>query len=251
MGEQQLRLQTRRFNAFLRQELGAALDDFQNRHAANLWAMGGVKKQQILIALELSRSASYCRVMKRVSLCMVIISLCAAPISRAQDAATEERLNKLSGLIEDLIAGQKAQQRQMSELAKEIDRVREQASKPTGNYASADDLRSLSDAVKEIDRKRMDDYEKIRGQLVKLGTTLAAPPPPSRKVDAQTDKPAPVAEKGIEYVVQPGDTLSDVVQACKDKKIKVTIDQIVKANPGLKPEKIRVGQKLFIPVAQP
>jgi len=172
----------------------------------------------------------------------------------AQDAATEERLNRLSGQIEDLIAGQKAQQKALSELAKELESVREQASKPTGSYASQEEVKHLAEALKEVDRKRLEDYDHIQTAMTKLGKTLqpAATSKPNKQTDAPVadkqvgDKAAP-AEKGIEYVIQPGDTLSAVVQACKEKKIKVTVDQILKANPGLKADKLRAGQKIFIP----
>jgi LysM repeat protein len=200
--------------------------------------------------------------MKRISFFLLLFTLGAAPGLRGQDAATEERLNKLSGQIEDLIAGQKAQQKHLADLAKELENVREQAAKPTGNYANQEDLKHLAEALKEVDRKRLDDYDKIQVALSKLGKTLQ-PPAPSRKAasaqpvdppaaDKQQPDKVPSVEKGIEYVIQPGDTLSAVVQACKEKKVKVTVDQILKANPGLKPEKLRAGQKIFIPaVPQP
>ncbi len=194
--------------------------------------------------------------MKRISFFLLLFALGAAPVLRGQDAATEERLNKLSGQIEDLIAGQKAQQKHIADLAKELENVREQAAKPTGNYASQEDLKHLAEALKEVDRKRLDDYDKIQVALSKLGKTLQAPASSRKPVsnlpveppagDKQQEK-APSVEKGIEYVIQPGDTLSAVVQACKEKKVKVTVDQILKANPGLKPEKLRAGQKIFIP----
>jgi LysM repeat protein len=189
--------------------------------------------------------------MKRISLLLLTCALCAAPMANGQDPATEERLNKLHGLIEDLIAGQKAQQKQLADLAREISAVREQAAaaKPTTPYASQEDLRHLGEAVKEIDRKRLDDNDKIRNQLEKLAKSFNTPLPaakPSTNDKPIADKPV-TPEKGIEYTVQEGDTLSAIAQACKEKKIKVTVDQIVKANPGLKPEKMRPGQKLFIP----
>ena len=195
--------------------------------------------------------------MKRISIGFLLFTLASGSVLQAQDAATEERLNKLSGQIEDLIAGQKAQQKHLADLAKELESVREQASKPTGNYASQDDLKHLAEALKEVDRKRMNDYDKIQTAMDKLGKTLQTPapvkksssatPPEGSGGDKQADKTAPPVEKGIEYIIQPGDTLSAVVQACKEKKVKVTVDQILKANPGLKPEKLRAGQKIFIP----
>jgi LysM repeat protein len=206
--------------------------------------------------LELTRAAFYCRIMKRISLGFLLFALASVPLLHAQDAATEERLNKLTGQIEDLIAGQKAQQKHIADLAKELESVREQASKPTGNYAGQDDLKHLAEAVKEVDRKRLDDYDKMQTAMAKLSKTLQTPTPAKKAPsttsaegsggEKQAEKIASV-EKGIEYTIQPGDTLSAVVQACKERKVKVTVDQILKANPGLKPEKLRAGQKIFIP----
>ena len=48
-------------------------------------------------------------------------------------------------------------------------------------------------------------------------------------------------------MVKPGETLSAILQACRDQNIKVTQKQIIDANPGLKPDLLRPGQKIFIP----
>ena len=41
-----------------------------------------------------------------------------------------------------------------------------------------------------------------------------------------------------------------IIAAYKEKGIKITVDQILKANPGLKADKLRVGQKIWIPSPQ-
>ena len=86
---------------------------------------------------------------------------------------------------------------------------------------------------------------------------LAAPLPPKQKPGATALNDTPAAdgkpakpEKGFEHVVQSGDTLLGIVQAYREKNIKVTKDQILKANPGLVAEKMRVGQKIWIPAPQ-
>ena len=178
------------------------------------------------------------------------------PIARAEDAATEEKLNQLSGKIEDLIASHEAQRKRVAELGREIESLREQQSKPTGNFASQEDLKRLADAVKEVDRKRMDDNEKIHNDLLKLSKSLAVPLPAPHKKPASAASDTAVPDKPgnkedvAEYVVQSGDTLSVIVQAYREKNVKVTVDQIRKANPGLVPEKMHIGQKIFIPLPQ-
>jgi LysM repeat protein len=52
-------------------------------------------------------------------------------------------------------------------------------------------------------------------------------------------------------VVKPGETLDAIALGCKEKNLKVTVAQILKANPGLKAERLKVGQKIFIPAPQP
>src|SRR5882762_5312026 len=169
-------------------------------------------------ALELFAADSYCRTMKRISLLLAALFLCGIPKLHADDAATEERLNQLTGKIEDLIASQEAQRKQLAELRREIDSLREQASKPTGNFAAQEDLKRVADAVKEVDRKRLDDYEKIRTTIKDLGKTLVASSPstPPRKMKNESDAPeAPSkaskqasSDKGFEHIVKSGDTLS-------------------------------------------
>src|ERR1051325_4911010 len=98
--------------------------------------------------------------MKRIYFLLVTTALMTTPLARAQDAASEERINQLSGKIEDLIAGMDAQKKVISELRKEIERLREQQDKPNTSYATHDDIKRLADSVKEVDRKRIDDNEK-------------------------------------------------------------------------------------------
>ncbi len=200
--------------------------------------------------------------MKRFSLLLASISILSfPPMLKGQDAATQEKLNQLSGKIEDLIAGQDAQKKIISELRKEIENLRSEQSKPNTSYATPDDLKRLAHAIEEVDRKRADDYEKTKTALAKLGQALTSTPPPKK---SQTGTPAdkstveksgtetkpPGDEKGFEYVIKSGDTLSKIVEAYKEQNVKITAEQIRKANPGLVPEKMKVGQKIFIPAPQ-
>jgi LysM repeat protein len=211
--------------------------------------------------------------MKTISILIMTASLLAGPVVRAQDAATEERFNKLAGQIEDLLAARNEQNKRIAEMAKEIESYREQAMKPQGNYASQEDLRRLAEQLKEVDKNREHDKELILKEIAKLGKTITAPPvnpvsnskknPPSVSANSgssgnenssakpdKTDKTEKGSDKVFEYVIKSGDTLSVIAQAYREQNIKVTVDQIIKANPGLKPEKLRQGQKIFIPAPQ-
>jgi nucleoid-associated protein YgaU len=195
--------------------------------------------------------------MKRIYFLLTSAMLLSTSVARPEDAATEERINQLNGKIEDLIAGQEAQRKLISELRKEIESLREQQSKPTGNYAGQEDLKRLAESVKEVDRKRMEDNEKtrsdLRAELLKIGDAVKALGSGKKnqtRSQSTEIEPPKRDEKGFEYTIKSGDTLSTIVKAYKEQNIKITTDQILKANPGLQPEKMKVGQKIFIPAPQ-
>lgn len=191
--------------------------------------------------------------MKRFAVWLVYFAL-ATGTGMAQDAATEQRLNELSGRIEQLIATQEAQRKAIDELSREVRTLRERQNAPKPDYASNEDVKRIADALHEVDRKRMDDYEKIRAELLKLGKTLtatAAAPPPRRTTETDRPEKPEKPEAGFTYTVQKGDNLSLIVQGIREQGVKVTRDQILKANPTLKPDKLLAGQKIFIPAPKP
>jgi septal ring factor EnvC (AmiA/AmiB activator) len=209
--------------------------------------------------LEVVPAGFYVPAMKRicaVQLAAAAIFFAAGPLpARAQDSALEQRINELGGRIETLLEAQEAQGKRLAELTREINAIREQVNKPPPPQgASQEDLKRLADSVREVDRKRLDDYEKIRTELQKLGRMLKESTPavpknstPPRESRAAEEKPS-TPETGYEHEVQKSETLSTILQAYREKGVKVSLDQVLKANPGLKPERIRVGQKIFIPV---
>jgi LysM repeat protein/outer membrane murein-binding lipoprotein Lpp len=199
--------------------------------------------------------------MRRFFFVWVTLALCTTPVVRGQDAATQERLDKLSGKIDDLTAGQDALMKQVNDLRRELQSVRELASKPPGNWASPEDLKRVAKAIEEVDRKRIADSELVQKQLEKIRQALDKPLPPMKRTTPLPTRDNPPPEKpekadkpqqGVEHVVKPGETLSSIVAACREQKIKVTQKQILDANPGLKADLIIPGKKIFIPaVPQP
>jgi LysM repeat protein len=196
--------------------------------------------------------------MKRFLILPVLFTVAAM---QAQDAAVEERLNKLSGYIEELQAAKVGMDKRITALVKDVESVRD-ANKTGGTVASQEDIQRLAEAIKEVDRKRLEDYEKIHKELEKLAKALSAPPPPRTTVSSKPKETPPtetvkpdgkpgVPEKGFEHTIAAGDTLSTIAQAYREQlKIKVTVDQILKANPGLKPNSLIVGKKIWIPASE-
>lgn len=199
--------------------------------------------------------------MKKILLWFAVLALVAAfvPPVFAQDAATQEQLDKLSGQIQDLLDAQAAQGKQIAALEQKVADMQEKLNTPAGNdYASADDLKKLAEQVQEIDRKRQDDNEKILKALEKIGRAggggYHAPDVSSGPATAPADNtPTPATsgpQSGYEYTIQPGNTLSAIVKAYRAQGVKVSVEQILKANPGLSANSLIVGKKIFIPAPQ-
>jgi nucleoid-associated protein YgaU len=192
--------------------------------------------------------------MKKTTILLVTGLLSMTQAVWAQDAAVEERLNKINGHVEDLLTAQKLQQERIAELAKELGNMREEAGKKNGGFASQEEVRKLAEKLQEIDQKRVADNEKILKEIEKLGRAGATARTERKAPKSQPESSASAgttggAEKGFEYVIQSGDTLSTIALAYREKGNKITSDQILKANPGLKANSLRVGQKIFIPAA--
>ena len=182
-----------------------------------------------------------------------------ASLARAQETATQQQLDKLSGQIQEMLEAQAQQGRRIDALEKEINELRDKVNTPVVNdSASREDLKRLAGQMQEIDQKRQNDRDLILTEIEKLGKAAAiAPVPTTHKPkanpettasggDNSTTPPSP-PENGHYYTIKDGDRLSDIVKAYRAQGVKVTTSQILKANPGLDPNKIISGRKIFIP----
>ncbi len=197
--------------------------------------------------------------MKKISLWVLILFL-TAPLVRAQDTATQQQIDKLTGSIQDIQETLLRQNQRLDVIEKEISDLREKVNAPVTqkDFAERDDLRKLAEQVQEIDRKRQDDRELILKQIEAIGkaaamaplptTTHSKPAKPAAATPDDTATPAtPV--NGYEYLVKQGDTLGLIAKAYREKGVKVTKAQIIAANPKMNPEVLIPGKKIFIPDA--
>jgi phage tail protein X len=192
--------------------------------------------------------------MRKISL-WIFIFVFTASLARAQDEATAQQLEKLTGQIQDLLDAQAAQGKRLDALEKQIADLGDKLNQPAANNsASADDLKKLAAQVQEIDKKRQDDNTLILSQLEKLakaGGVPVTPHKPSPIVPPVPTTPttptAGAKQNGYEYTIATGDMVATIAKAYRAQGVKVTTDQILAANPGLNPNKMIVGKKIFIP----
>jgi|SRR5208282_2298724 len=190
--------------------------------------------------------------MKRILVWFFILSF-SAVAARAQDDATQQQINKLNGQVQDILDAQAVQAKRITALEKDISELRD---KSNGPGANSDDLQKLADQVRELAKKQQADNDLILKELGKLGKVGGSPSgrksTPSVTTNAATGgSSAGGKENGYEYKVAAGDNLSIIAKAYRDQGIKMTADQILKANPGLNPNSLKVGQKIFIPAPAP
>ncbi|HEY3932646.1 MAG TPA: LysM peptidoglycan-binding domain-containing protein [Verrucomicrobiae bacterium] len=190
--------------------------------------------------------------MRKISL-WVFILVFTASLARAQDSATQDQIDQINGKIQDLLDAQAAQGKRIDALEKEISDLSDKSSQ-AGGAASPDDLKKLAEQVQEIDKKRQDDNERILKELERLDKSMGVSPP-SHKTEPSVSTPSTSSatssgpQKGYEYPIASGDTISAIAKAYRAKGIKVTSDQILAVNPGLNPNSLVVGKKIFIPDA--
>jgi predicted RNase H-like nuclease (RuvC/YqgF family) len=193
--------------------------------------------------------------MKRFSLILTLVmAVMFVQPGRAQDAAAlDERMKRLTGYVQDLQEDNANQKKQIEALVREIQSLREQVqSQPKTAAASPDDLRELAKKIQEVDEKRKADYELIAKEIKDLAKiaansrTVRAP----RAESGSSDKPmADLPKQAMEHTIASGDTLLAIALAySKETGKKVTTDMILRANDGLKAERLIVGKKILIPI---
>ena len=123
-------------------------------------------------------------------------------------------------------------------------------------FASNKSIDELAAKIMELDKNRLNDLDVTNKQIDAILTTvkkLAAAPPSTPRHNGSTD-PAPTNFKAREHVVQSGEFLSTILEAynaafkAEGLSGRVTQSQVLKANPGLDPNRLLVRQKLLIPL---
>ncbi len=163
----------------------------------------------------------------------------------------DEKLRHLNGLVQDLLDSQAVIQKRLSGLTDDLHGFRDDTGKLGDRlgerFATRDELQKLAAAVKELDRKREEDKRLILEEIKKLAQAPVGGPPKDIPKPAPRDVSPEGPVKGYKYTVKKDDSLWAIVKAYRDNGVKVTMDDVLKANPNLKPSLIREGQVIVIP----
>jgi len=179
----------------------------------------------------------------------------AAAVAAQEEA--EERYRRLSAQVTSLRETQEYHHQQIAAIEKAVRDLSDQVAKLSNAVNSSphqESVRQLSDQIKKVDEARVAENKRIFDTIDEMNRLLkglaSAPPPRPPSARAETRSGAGAAnpnEEGFEYVVQKGDTLSGIVQAYRQQNIKVTSKAVQEANPAVNWDRLRVGQKVFIP----
>ncbi len=226
--------------------------------------------------------------MKRLLCTLSTLALLAAPAPRAagQDAAVEERLRKLEKRIEDLQAENfKLQQdlrdarTEQQDLNRRFETLRLAAKSTAERAGNSEDIIKLAQQLKELDQRRIADQQKLLSEVERMlkSAPIAAPPsgagvngggpkssggksgsksaPKPAELEGATGS-APGELKGVWHTIEKDQTLGAIIKAYNDdlkskgKTGKVTLKAVQEANPKANPNRLIVGNKIFIPIPE-
>ena len=173
----------------------------------------------------------------------------------------QEKVERLSGDVERLTQDNLSLKNKITALSEEMAKMREDLVKANANSGVQDEMRRLSEKIQTVDEARVKGNRDISEQIQKLGENLEKmirtetkrTPRISHTEESKDNTPEPGPQKGYEYVIQSGDTLSTVLQAYnkefKSKGMKtVSMQQVIDANPKVNWNALQVGKKIFIPM---
>ena len=173
-----------------------------------------------------------------------------SPSAVAEREDARERYKRMSAKIEDLENTIQTYNQQFQKMEAEIHRLQSELAKVRDGSRDSGAKADLVEQIKAVDRARIADQENVKEQFARLRKeilgTLTKPTKSSPGPLAQAPA-TQVTEKGLEYSIRENDTLVKLVGTLNKQGVKVTQKQIEKANPGVDWNRLKIGQKIFIP----
>jgi cell division protein ZapA (FtsZ GTPase activity inhibitor) len=177
----------------------------------------------------------------------------------AEQQGVDEKFKQLSADIANLRAADQALLDKLSALKEDVQQLRTEQARLAANSSVQDDLKLLARKIEDVDKKRQDDKDMISEEIKKSSARLekllgdAASPPPKSSTKTPPAPGAPPTVNGVSYSIKDGDRLIDIVKAYnadfKSKGMKtISLKQVKDANKDVDWTKLKVGQKIVIPL---
>jgi predicted RNase H-like nuclease (RuvC/YqgF family) len=179
-----------------------------------------------------------------------------SPTAIAEREDARDRYKRMSAKIEDLENTIQTYNQQFQKMEAEIHRLRDEVSKVREGSRDTASKSDIVEQIKAVDRARMADQENVIKEFARLrkeilgtlGNSGGGGKTPKSNSSSPSPAPtAPTIEKGSEYAIREGDTLAKLVFALNKQGVKVNQKQVEQANPGVNWNKLKIGQKIFIP----
>ena len=176
-------------------------------------------------------------------------SINANPAQREDARIEREKILRAADRLEVLLPQIDSLKSEMQSFKTQMDRLQLENATLKKNLSALEASR-----VKERETI-LDEVSKILAESHSSKTAIKPSSKPSTNLTSASVTQAPAAttnqitkeQVGYEHVVGAGQTVSSIAKAFNESGIKVTVNDIIKANNLGADAKVRVGQKLFIP----
>lgn len=188
---------------------------------------------------------------------MAFVGLGLGIIATAIGATALSKISSTSADINQRIEKSAAVELDLKKISDRVDSLAAQLEDiKSGSDSKVGELRAQTqnavDVLNSNLNKLRDELVKNRESISKLASMRAAPRPAQSPAQASSDAPAqdnaqggnaePAADGVKIHKIQSGDTLSKLA-----KKYAVSLSSILKANPDVNPERLKIGQEIKIP----
>lgn len=165
----------------------------------------------------------------------------------------EERYRRLYTLIEDLQANNLILQKRIERLETRLSEALKGVNAQQANSVTTEQFDALSKKMasdlKSLDTQRIADNQKILEELKKLAQRPVASPPPSRPA-TPTPELEPYTGPVYEITIEQGYTFSSIAQTYREQGHNITEKDIMRANPGVDPRRLKIGQVINVPAKE-
>ena len=162
----------------------------------------------------------------------------------------EERYRRLYAIVEDLQAANVLLQQRIERLEGKLALSETKLRDQKANAATQDQLETLSEKftkeLQKIEDTRVADNKRILAELTKMANR-PAPVPEPKITTKQTAEPEPYTGPVFEITIETGYTLDGIARKYREQGHNISVDDIMRANPGIDPRRLKLGQTINIP----